>query len=922
MARKTTEQRQEGGGGGGPRQQTATNSSGNSGRSTNTNSGSSSVGHHANYQSMVDRVKENTTTVAAAAGAEGQEDYDPLATITTTTGAASALSAPPPTFPGNRRNAKNSSNLSYRGFATSIHDMFLSTTTTTTRDEGILPGDDDGMRGRSSRSSNSTNTERIDCCAITCCGILQSDRDRYLMTGIVPPSPLKRLTVHVFVPISIFFMAGVAAMRIQDTTSNQCVSTALIVLLVVYLVLQCNKGRNKRMQVRKSVLLAKYQLQLVRGGRGSGSGSKADCDYNDAIAFDILQQQQRSHDTNDDDDSTHERDYYLGQTQRDIRCAHPCCLVSLYAEDAQPGVGTDPEQLSSSPPPQCNHREDVCRCLYDTVCPGFCGMHVQCCGMCAIAQEGREIERTIFPAAAFASARYHYRQIDYVTMQPMLQYYPAIYEHRHSISDVTTSRPAALPTTSVPSSAAAASPEEGAEHSNTRSSAASSSSRKRTILGVPLSLMSYRLLQSLVGFVLLMFVWSLSGPYYWKHFIGRHGSKHIFRLPDFVLLLLTLLQSFAMLAVWRYFINRHKHSELSLDAMIKYFASGFFLCSSLSLFWELAASLVFTAFVQLLLALGGVDVMNDPESDQGYISIIFPGDAYLTTISSSPSLISKFYAANNAGAGVSRPDYAKLFGMDHPFLYTLYIFVATFIIAAFIEELCKYFGYRMVEHPDFFSREELEDAALHSRGHHYDHHQSNDDDEEDGTEGGLEGDHYRLAPAETRTDFSSQCQSVQAKGAAITLAMVSVAIGFSCCENLIYVFLYAGNTTQLELGVLLERSFFPVHPVLAAIQSIGVCRRDLEASREKLGRIIFPAVMFHGSFDFIIVFIAFIGKLVGEQVEEGDLQISNTAEFLSVLSCIVILFAGIYYVYTESSKQREHLIAIDRQATVDRSSLL
>jgi hypothetical protein len=43
----------------------------------------------------------------------------------------------------------------HRGFTTSIHDLY--------RDPDM---------------------ERIDCCAMTCCGILQHDRDRYLIQGM------------------------------------------------------------------------------------------------------------------------------------------------------------------------------------------------------------------------------------------------------------------------------------------------------------------------------------------------------------------------------------------------------------------------------------------------------------------------------------------------------------------------------------------------------------------------------------------------------------------------------------------------------------------------------------------------------------------------------------------------------------------
>jgi RsiW-degrading membrane proteinase PrsW (M82 family) len=413
-----------------------------------------------------------------------------------------------------------------------------------------------------------------------------------------------------------------------------------------------------------------------------------------------------------------------------------------------------------------------------------------------------------------------------------------------------------------------------------------------------------------------MFVWSFVGPYYFYYILGRHGHRqHQFQIFDCLLMLLTFVQSFALLGVWTYFLNRIKSSELSLDAIIKYFSAGFFLSASLALFWEVVAAAIINTFVSLLLAILGVDRVGDPQSDQSG-GTQFGSASFLPSFSSRPSLLSRLYGYSGMDdpMSVKRPDYATVFGMDHPLLYTIYILFATFIVAGFIEELCKYFGYRMVEHPDFFTREELEEASMIVQS-------SSFVDEDDGEEQGR-ADRVDLSQPAV-VNFSKQRQSIQAQGAAITLAMVSVAIGFSCCENLIYIFFYAGNSLMLELGVLIERSCFPVHPILAAIQSIRVCERDLEGSRTmKLGRIILPAMLFHGTFDFFIVFISFIGRLVGQGVEDGDLRISNKTEFLSVVSCVVVMSASLMYLYNESGKQRERLAGLDFESTVDRSSLL
>merc|ERR1712232_115374 len=84
-----------------------------------------------------------------------------------------------------------------------------------------------------------------------------------------------------------------------------------------------------------------------------------------------------------------------------------------------------------------------------------------------------------------------------------------------------------------------------------------------------------------------------------------------------------------------------------------------------------------------------------------------------------------------------------------------------------------------------------------------------------------------------------------------------------------YIFVYSPPSLGVEISTLLARSLFPVHPLCAAIQSIGVCKRDLEGDRKiGLGRIIFPAILIHGSFDFVLMVAAYFLQV--EKSKEGS----------------------------------------------------
>ena len=218
--------------------------------------------------------------------------------------------------------------------------------------------------------------------------------------------------------------------------------------------------------------------------------------------------------------------------------------------------------------------------------------------------------------------------------------------------------------------------------------------------------------------------------------------------------------------------------------------------------------------------------------------------------------------------------------------------------------MCKYFGFRMIETPDFLSRRDLEDAAL-----------ALTDKTDDGATDYRRHDGNEKQHKNHRASFPHHGESLEAQGAAITVAMVCVALGFSICEDMIYIFLYNGSSVQMELYVLIARTLFPVHPIAAAIQSIGVIERDVETYPTRFGRIVLPAVLFHGTYDFLLLWIDFLVSLKRSdgyhENEDEALEVGGYALVFSYTVSFAVMGCALYWYYKESNKQRDRLAARD-----------
>lgn len=640
----------------------------------------------------------------------------------------------------------------YRGFNTSIVDMWR------------YPDADQ---------------ERIDCCSIACFGCLQADRNRYLITGVMPPTFCRRIFVHIMMPLIIFALAIFAAVNVPDPYMNQLLCYGFVVAFFFYFISQCMKGAQKRRQTRRNLLWAKYRK------RESGRFRR------------------REDEQSDEEDDDEDDQYLMGQTRCDIWNAHSLC--GCYAVDRGRNFAFGAEEEITF----CTRMFDCCT---NICCAKMCGMHFTCCGFCGLAQEGKQIEALLGPDEYY---------LDYITMQPMIEYYPAIYEARNS-----------------------------AGWPKTRWYNRLSSLSKWTLINA-------------VTCLVLFFGWSL---------LSR-GLNHKFGPKNYLVFILTILQALLLLAI----VYRKHTKDISIDALVKFFAAGFCLSTTLGVFFELIVGLALRIFMGILMAISGVDVVQENEYSMSRTR-------FEASTRTSGQEVKYEYV------GVDYRSYVDAFGNDHPFKYTIYLFVTSFLLAAMIEELCKYFGYRMVDHPDFHSREQIEDAVK-----------------------GKERDSVQ----ETMPSFDLQDRSYQSQGAAITVSMVAVGVGFACCENLVYIFIYGKATLSAEIFVLFARSLFPIHPIAAALQSIGVCKRDLESDpKVRLGRIVSPAIIFHGLYDFSVSWFYYMANRKGNFVHGSDI-----AETLSSVVSFTILVCGLSYYFVQARKQRQRLATMDGDAVESESHL-
>jgi RsiW-degrading membrane proteinase PrsW (M82 family) len=549
-------------------------------------------------------------------------------------------------------------------------------------------------------------------------------------------------------------------------------------------------------------------------------------------------------------------------------------------------------------------------------------------------------------------------------MQPMLEYYPRIYYSRWKASLASSHEASDWPSLEhnpdedgVDDDDDDDDDDEGDEHdannnnnNNIRKeghTGSTTTSDRHTVLASvptflnrcfpPLSLLSYRILQTTAILLAILLVWSFVGPYYWRNIVhARIAQYDTFNVIDFFLLVATFGQAIILVLILAHFINRNKHSELSFDAIVKYFASGFILSTSLAIFYECILGVIVRIMVSIGLALAGVNEVVNTDGYQHYANTAqtMPGFSLWSYAISTSKVAMTPYPSISMILADETPDaseFLKAFGYSHPIFYTLYLLLNAFVLAAFVEEMCKYFGFRMVEHPDFLSSRELE-AATRVLYH--------DDDTHSTTKT------KRKHLAASRVRYEKQRESLESHGAAITLAMITTAMGFTCCENLVYIFIYSDSSPVAEFAVLIARTLFPVHPLAAAIQSIGVIRRNIEHPRDptgghgkfQLGHIVFPAIVFHGGYDFFLLWIDYLETRHGtfaagnmnsvndddDDKLHGEFELEGSDSFwglvISVLVSVAAMMIALWYYLRENQLQRSRLKELDRHNLIAKTT--
>lgn len=203
-----------------------------------------------------------------------------------------------------------------------------------------------------------------------------------------------------------------------------------------------------------------------------------------------------------------------------------------------------------------------------------------------------------------------------------------------------------------------------------------------------------------------------------------------FSLANVAVIIFTLFQAFGVVYIVHW---RNHRFDLSIDAVIKLFASGFFLAVSIAMVAEVIINQIGNLFFIVVITKDYIE--DNPDAD-----------------------------FDNPENAPSTGDILKDLYEHHVMVLVAIVFFQSFIVAAFTEELSKYFGFWMVEHTDYMPEETVKDIIR--------------SEDSDTTEDSAIGIDQINQPVHDR--------GIHSRAAAIRVGLISTAAGFACSENLMY----------------------------------------------------------------------------------------------------------------------------------------
>jgi hypothetical protein len=475
----------------------------------------------------------------------------------------------------------------------------------------------------------------------------------------------------------MFLVAGWCSGNIRNEYVNSMVCTSLVYLIIVWIVTGCFRGRRKRVMVREEILwrlkrreermnarMLEAGTSLPIGGGvgavgGGGSGLYVGGDsppgldnaasterdrYVDgttsADAADALYEDYQYYSEDEWEYQRRDYDRTLGQTRFEMNCAHRtlgCYPSDLPRDNIDGGGGYREYDFEDDDPDDDDGDDDGDACTRPW---GFLARPCLPCVPCCNGSRGFHVQYCGLCALAQeareanATLPRHLRMIDHVTLEPFLTYYPRILELRSTATESFW------------------------EHCRA------------------LSELSKLLLVTFKTILVALLVISLSDLVgYWN-------------LSDLYVLVTTFCQSFAVVYCVHWGWHRY---DLSVDAVIKYFACGFVLCTSMAFTVELVGYLLFALAVKVVTVnvrvvqdngyggAGGIHVVTDAWTDGSRFLKQFVGLGDVDHVGHGRSL--------TAGSDVLDGFFDR-----HPAAKILYILVTSYLITGLVEEVCKYFG--------------------------------------------------------------------------------------------------------------------------------------------------------------------------------------------------------------------------------------